>query len=584
MSSVPLSGTNIRFLTGIPFQNDYKHTRWFESKTEQTNWFLSRATIHTMGEANFQRIEGYGYFATDKSIDELWGCNYVMFQNATYNNKWFYAFVTKLEYVQRNRTNVHFQIDVLQTWRFDYTFKPSFVLREHCHQWEFNATPTINTVDEGLNYGLEYDIVSSENVQPYDGIFFLVIVAKTAMHDNNNIKANLNGLPQPLNYYVHPFKLDGTLPVVTTTGTFGKTVDASSIADVLNGIMNQDKTVNAVVSLYVTEYFGYNATYDGTNMSFDGNKFEAVAIGSVNTLHVTALPNYEPKSFTYSNKYDGFRSVSESKLWMYPYVQIILDDFKGNRVVLKPEYINSKDFTINVKGSLGTHNKTAYSIDNYLQDSNQVYSYVTAMEHAVLNTNPNDIPILNDMLAAYLQGHRNSIQNQRNTIKFDQFMDTAKHMNQGSANALTMNIPGVINESMDMVKGGGDAILKIQGIMAKQQDISNMPPSVASMGSNSYFDYGNYIYGMFIIKKQIKPEYQKKLEDFFHMYGYKLNEVKTPNFHTRNSFNYVQTQSCTILGNFNNDDLNELKAVFDNGITLWHTDDIGNYTLANEVI
>jgi hypothetical protein len=67
MSSVPLSGTNIRFLTGIPFQNDYKHTRWFESKTEQTNWFLSRATIHTMGEANFQRIEGYGFLQQIKA-------------------------------------------------------------------------------------------------------------------------------------------------------------------------------------------------------------------------------------------------------------------------------------------------------------------------------------------------------------------------------------------------------------------------------------------------------------------------------------------------------------------------------------
>jgi hypothetical protein len=163
-------------------------------------------------------------------------------------------------------------------------------------------------------------------------------------------------------------------------------------------------------------------------------------------------------------------------------------------------------------------------------------------------------------------------------------MDTAKHMNAGASNVLYGNIPGVINESLDMVKGGGNAVLKLQGIMAKQQDIANMPPSVASMGSNSNFDYGNYIYGLYIIKKQIKPEYQKKLEDFFHAYGYKKNEVKTPNFHTRQHFNYVQTQSCVIMANINNDDLNTIKNVFDNGITLWHTDDIGNYSLANGVI
>jgi hypothetical protein len=39
-----------------------------------------------------------------------------------------------------------------------------------------------------------------------------------------------------------------------------------------------------------------------------------------------------------------------------------------------------------------------------------------------------------------------------------------------------------------------------------------------------------------------------------------------------------------LTGNINNEDLNELKSVFNNGITLWHTDQIGNYALENGVI
>jgi hypothetical protein len=104
------------------------------------------------------------------------------------------------------------------------------------------------------------------------------------------------------------------------------------------------------------------------------------------------------------------------------------------------------------------------------------------------------------------------------------------------------------------------------------------------MGSNTAFDYGNDYTGLYIIKKQIKPEYRKKIGDFFNMFGYKVNEVKTPNFHTRQNWNYVQTSSCMILGDFNNEDLQELKSIFDNGITLWHTEDVGNYTLENGVI
>jgi hypothetical protein len=36
-----------------------------------------------------------------------------------------------------------------------------------------------------------------------------------------------------------------------------------------------------------------------------------------------------------------------------------------------------------------------------------------------MNNNPNDLPILTDMLGAFLQGNRNSIQNQKNSTIFN---------------------------------------------------------------------------------------------------------------------------------------------------------------------
>ena len=43
MATVPLSGTNVRLLSGVPFYNDYKDTRWFDTKAAQTAYFLNRA-------------------------------------------------------------------------------------------------------------------------------------------------------------------------------------------------------------------------------------------------------------------------------------------------------------------------------------------------------------------------------------------------------------------------------------------------------------------------------------------------------------------------------------------------------------
>jgi hypothetical protein len=581
MATVPLSGTNIRLMSGIPFTSDYKNSRWFDNITDQTNYFLNKNSVFLISESNFQRIENHTFISVNEGIDDLWNVNYIMFQNASYNNKWFYAFVTKLEYKQKKTTYIYFEIDVLQTWMFQLNFKPSFVVREHCPLWNEDGSPVINTVDEGLNYGTEYDVVFADNCKPYNDIFFLVIVCKSAMHDSNNIDPTLNGLPQPLSYYVHPFKLDGS-DLNVSVGGGGLTL--SKITEVIKGIMTQTKAINDVVSLYVTDYIGCDTPLSEGYVTFDSNRFQKVTIGTIDTVYVKSIPSYEPITKTFTDKYANYHDVTESKLLMYPYTVLILDDFKGNRRVLKNEYINNKDINLFIKGSLGTENKVAYSIDDYNQLVTDTYAYVTGMENAVINNNPNDIPILNDYLAAFLQGHKNSINVQKQSAYFNGIVGGITSGAGAMAAGWTGNAAGVAQGLGGIVSSGGNAILQIQAIEAKQKDIGNIPPSIASMGSNSNFDYGNYFYGMYLIKKQIKPEYIKKLTDFFNMFGYKKNEVKIPNLHTRQYWNYVQTLNCMITGDMNNQDLQIVKNIFDNGITLWHTDDIGNYALTNEVI
>jgi hypothetical protein len=617
MATVPLSGTNIRLLSGVPFSNDYKHSRWFDTSSAQETYFLGKTVVHSMTENTFQKIEGKNFISVKQNIDALWGVNYVMFQNTSYNVKWFYGFVTKLEYKNATTTYVHFEIDVLQTWMFTMNFKPSYVVREHCQLWEVDGSPVLNTLDEGLNYGNVYETVNVMNLKPYDGVMFLVIVSKSLIHKKiitdpitnadktlnpGDIYPNINSAPQPLCYYVHPFKLDGSVP--TCWDENDDNIILSKPIDVLRAMYEMDNAINNVVSIYITDYMGFDLDVDSSGtIRFPSSNFVEVDImyevaGSteqqyLNTLFVNDIKQYQPKAFTYTNKYADYRTVTESKLLMYPYTTLILDDLKGNRQVLKNEYIIGDDIIVNVRGSLGTSNKTSYSIDNYqVKDNIEPADLFKAnLENAVMNNNPNDLPIITDMLGAFLQGNRNSIQNQLNSTIFGGWMDTMGSVMGGvsnsSANPSNMgeaNPVGMIQSGMGIVKGMSNTYFQTQGMIAKQKDINNTPPSLTKMGSNTYFDYGHNLSGLYLIKRQITPEYQKKLEDFFNIFGYKKNEVKLPNFHTRQYWNYVQTSGCVITGNFNNEDLQELKSVFDSGITLWHTDDIGNYSLGNEVI
>lgn len=78
-------------------------------------------------------------------------------------------------------------------------------------------------------------------------------------------------------------------------------------------------------------------------------------------------------------------------------------------------------------------------------------------------------------------------------------------------------------------------------------------------------------------------EYKNKAKMIFNIRGYATNLVELPNLHTRKSWNYIQTVKCNIVSHdIDVVDLERIKQCFNNGITLWHTKDIANYTLNND--
>ena len=99
-----------------------------------------------------------------------------MYRNPQYANRWFYAFITK-EYVNPNLTRVYIQTDVYQTWQFRTSGNPLYYSGTH-DRWNADSTPVVNTIDEGLDYGTDYDTVQVQQFIPHNDVFFLVMVCK----------------------------------------------------------------------------------------------------------------------------------------------------------------------------------------------------------------------------------------------------------------------------------------------------------------------------------------------------------------------------------------------------------------------
>lgn len=119
----------IKLLHDVPLDGTYDHTIYFTSLNAQSAFFTAHAK-YTLDRQQYQRVNR-GYLRVNVLADNLYNCNYIMFQNTAFGIKWFYAFVNSVEYINNNVAQIEFEIDVMQTWHFDYTLDQCFVEREH---------------------------------------------------------------------------------------------------------------------------------------------------------------------------------------------------------------------------------------------------------------------------------------------------------------------------------------------------------------------------------------------------------------------------------------------------------------------
>ena len=115
------------FLVKCPLQLSNKHQLTFNSKDEQFNYFRSLPRLE-LDQISYIRKDNVIRF--NQHIDSLLEYNYCFYQNENYSNKWFYAFIVRMEYVNDNCTNIYIKQDVWQTWQFDLVYLQSFVERE----------------------------------------------------------------------------------------------------------------------------------------------------------------------------------------------------------------------------------------------------------------------------------------------------------------------------------------------------------------------------------------------------------------------------------------------------------------------
>ena len=269
------------------------------------------------------------------------------------------------------------------------------------------------------------------------------------------------------------------------------------------------------------------------------------------------------KSFAKPTTLNGYTPTNK-KLLTYPYCYLILDNNCGQSNILQYENFSTNNCTFEMAGvpTVGGSIKCAPTNykgeDRYQQEGVMCGKFPTCSWAGDPYTNwltQNSVNIGLGVASAGL------------TI----------------VGGVAMMATGVgVGAGAGAIVAGGFSIAQTLGQVYQHSLIPKSAEGNINGGDiNTCYDMNKF----YFIKMSIREEYAKVIDDYFSMYGYKVNSLKVPNITGRTNWNYVKTINCNFTGNIPQTDLEIIKAMFNNGVTLWHNPStMLNYNNSNTIV
>ena len=394
----------------------------------------------------------------------------------------------------------------------------------------------------------------------------------------------------------------------------------------LNKETQQDSSYLGFVSTIQT--VSYNPFIEMNDLSlvksyFNTDKY-GTPVGASSTPSVYRITDNENIEKTLLNENLELSVSSEPILNYYPYRYLMLYDGFNQPLIIKPQYLKTKKVHIKVKTNVNQNSKYILYANGYKGD------YCGNLEGIV-----NDVPLLVPVTSsAYSQFWATS------SAQFNQNFINTSIENQTSYNHNTQNMELQYNQSVtnNTISGVSNALSSIASIfslnfagsvnglggvannissayynkkgydlsknqaeeikansdyyneankMATLKDYKKSPRAVMSLGSDIAFSKMKNLNSIRLYDVSLEMDVIRKLEKFYHKYGYPLNKY-VDNFkigNIRENFNFVKMGYCDVFGEkIPKNDLEIIKTIFETGVTFWNVENgirIGDYSVTN---
>ena len=528
------------YLLNVPLEDDMKNTLYFASSSAQHTYFENNiGKTYT----NVSYVSETKTFRCKDEIDTIRQYNYIMWQNTAYSNKWFYAFIKKMEFVSGGFTDVIYEVDPLQTYMFDITVRPSFIEREHTN----DDTVGNNLIPEGLEHG-EY-VTNGEVIKmsQYNHTYFVI---------NADKAPSTNASGQPTGNTTYYSTNTGGLPMSGNLFLFD---NMPTLTNAFLTYSRMEGGLDHIKNVYVANEF----TINGNDYEFGDFELDEYAYykykGRSNPVETTStvvapttLQGYTPRN---------------KKLLSAPYQYMLLSNNNGGVNELDYEYFSNRNsMVIKAKG----------------------------------------IPTVGGSIVAYPMNYKGATDNYNEGIMGGK-LPTLSWSGDAYTNWLTQNavnigtnmatnalgigasaLAGALTGGVGAVIGLSAGMSSINAVTSQLTELYNhsiVPNTFSGNTNGGDVSTAGKMNNIYIWKMSITSQFAEILDSYFDLYGYKTNKVKTPNVAHRQNWWYTKTINANIIGNVPNDEMNKIKEAYNSGLTFWRNpSNFLNYSVSNGIV
>lgn len=537
------------YLLKVPLEMNDINQLTFANATAQHNYFNGLPKIG-FDDFTYQRKDGT--IRVPALFDDIINYNYVMYRNDAYSNKWFYAFIEGMEYLNDNVTIIKIKSDVFQCWQFDLRYKRTFVEREHVN----DDTIGLHTVPENIEIG-DYVINDMRKIPMYGsntGFAICFVATKLPYADApwfSTTYDNIGGVFTG-QYMFATHTLTGAKNVIKVYEDRGYTTSEA----IQNIYMIPEDCIEYPGTSGVT-----NATWSSTNVPGGVTVYEVKQAGWTSNK----LTLEEPKTL------NGYQPVN-NKMYTYPYTYFYIDNNAGMSIEYRWE-----DFPNVITETWSTsHPKVDYykAIIPSTSGSGKLFfdnykNYATSTGSRCFNYGMSfgKLPV-----CAWTTDYYTNWLTQNG-------VNVAVNLATGVASGVASAVSG------DLVGGGIGLASTVGNTIGTLHQAQTTPPQAHGDINTGDFSFAYDRCAMNFYMMSVRYEFAQICDSYMSMFGYKVNAVKVPNITGRRNWNYVKTIGCYIDADIPQDDLNEIKLMFDKGITLWHNPaTFADYSQNNDII